>query len=146
MSKLKKTTRELLEILKQSNGIDKYIEENKDELTDIDLCGYLNALLKECGLSKAEIFKRANLQQSYGYHLFAGTKTNPSRNHLLQIAFGMGLDLAKTQQLLRAAGLSELYPRNKRDSIIIYCINNRISTEECFEMLEENGCDPIYSI
>ena len=143
---MKKTTSQLFETLKKKNGIDEYIDENKDEMIDIDLCTYLNGLLEKSGLSKAEIFKRGNIQQSYGYHIFAGTKSNPSRNHLLQIAFGMELDLKNTQRLLHIAGLSELYPRNLRDSIIIYCINNHHSLEECFDMLEENGCDPIYNV
>ena len=146
MRTLKKTTSQLWETLTNNNSIDKYIEENKEEMIETDLCSYLNLLLESCKYTKSEIFKRGNLQQSYGYHLFAGTKNNPSRNHLLQIAFGMELDLEKTQRLLRVCGLSELYPRNKRDSIIIYCINNGHSLEECFEMLEKNNCDPIYSI
>ena len=143
---MKKTTTQLWEILNKNDDIDKYIEENKDEMIDMDLCTYLNELLAESGMSKSEIFKKGNIQQSYGYHLFAGTKNNPSRNHLLQLAFGMRLDLIKTQRLLRVAGLSELYPRNKRDSIIIFCINNKKTLEECFEVLEKNDFEPIYSL
>lgn len=143
---VKKTTTQLWDILNQSSDIDEYMDENKDEMIDLKLSAYLNELLEENGLSKAEVFKKSNIQQSYGYHLFAGTKTNPSRNHLLQLSFGMGLDLIHTQRLLRIAGLSELYPRSKRDGIIIFCINNSYTLEECFEMLEKNDCEPIYSI
>lgn len=143
---MRKTTTELWELLNKKVNIDEYMEENKDEMIDVRLCDYLNQLLAESGKSKAEVFKKGNIQQSYGYHLFAGTKTNPSRNHLLQIAFGMELDLVKTQRLLRVAGLSELYPRNRRDSVIIFCINNRNTLEECLEVLEKNGFEPIYCI
>ena len=144
--KLKKTTTELWETLKNNKNIEAYIEENKDELLDMDLHSYLNTLLKECPYSKSEIFKNANIQHSYGSHLFAGTKKNPSRNHLLQIAFGMQLDLDKTQRLLRIAGLSELHPRSKRDIIIIYCIDNKRTLDECCVMLEQKGCEQIYNI
>jgi len=144
---LKKTTTELWETLTtKSRTIDEYIKENKDEMVEPDLCVYLNQLLTERGLSKSDVFKKGNIQQSYGYHIFAGTKTNPSRNYLLQIAFGMGLGLSETQRLLHIAGLSELYPRNKRDSIIIYCLTNNYGLEKCFEMLEKNNCEPIYTI
>ncbi|HAG04762.1 MAG TPA: hypothetical protein DCG28_04900 [Lachnospiraceae bacterium] len=143
---MKKTTSQLWKILKNSKDIDRYIVENEGEMMDITLAEYLNTLLKQYDISKTEAIKKSNIQQSYGYHLFAGTKTNPSRNHILQLAFGMGLGLEDTQRLLRTAGLSELSPRKKFDNIIIYCIVNKIQIEECYTILERNGCEFIYKV
>ena len=39
---------------------------------------------------------------------------------MLQLAIGLGLDVDETQALLRAAGKSLLYPRLKRDAVILY--------------------------
>ena len=146
MTFLKKTTTQLWETLNESKDAKEFIEENKEEMINTTLSEHLNYLLKKSGLTKKEVIKNSNIQRSYGYHLFAGTKTNPSRNHILQLAFGMRLTLEETKRLLRIANLNELYPRRKFDSIIIFCLNNSFTLEQCYDLLEQNGCDFLYEI
>ena len=40
------------------------------------------------------------------------------------LAFGLGCSLVETQRLLRLAGASELWSRNRRDAIIIFCLEH----------------------
>lgn len=133
---MKKTTAQLLETLKNENSINNYFNINNDELINKSLSAYLNEILYEKDINKTKAIEKSNLNNIYAYEIFSGKK-KPSRNKLLQLIFGMELDLISTQRLLRIAGLSELYPRNKRDSVIIFAINNRLSLLECEEMLEE---------
>ena len=135
---LKKTTQQLLDALKNSGDIKYFFNTNKEEFINSDLAQYLNELLAYKDIDKARAIEKANLNTQYGYQIFAGQK-NPSRDKLLQLAFGMSLDLKSTRRLLNIAGASELYPRNRRDSIIIYAINNSLSLMECEELLEEMG-------
>lgn len=133
---MKKTTEELLETLKKENSINHYFNNNTEDFIKSSLSEYLNQLLYEKDINKTKAIEKSNLNNIYAYEIFSGKK-NPSRNKLLQLAFGMELDLQSVQRLLRIAGLSELYPRNKRDSIIIFAFNNFLNLLECEELLEK---------
>ena len=114
---MKKTTEELLETLKKENSINHYFNNNTEEFIKSSLSEYLNQLLYEKDINKTKAIEKSNLNNIYAYEIFSGKK-KPSRNKLLQLIFGMELDLESSQKLLRLAGLSPLYPRNKRDSIM----------------------------
>lgn len=137
---MKKTTAELLKTLEKDNNINHYFTSNSENFFNFSLSAYLNQLLLEKDINKTKAIEKSNLNNIYAYEIFSGKK-KPSRNKLLQLVFGMELDLISTQRLLRTAGVSELYPRNKRDSIIIFAINNRLNLLECEEILEEMGED-----
>lgn len=53
----------------------------------------------------------------------------------MQFLLGMDLSVNETNSLLKLAGLMPLYPRTKRDSIIIMNINARKSVIEINEAL-----------
>ena len=135
---MKKTTAQLLDALKKDSNIKYFLNSYKDEFINSSLAQYLNELLSEKNIDKARAIENANLNTQYGYQIFAGQK-NPSRDKLLQLAFGMSLDLKSAQRLLNIAGVNELHPRNQRDSIIIFAFNNSLSLMECEELLDEMG-------
>lgn len=135
---MKKTTGELMEILAKNKNIDSYLKANEDELSDCSLTDFLAALLDEKGVTKAEVISRSGINTVYAYQIFSGLK-KPSRDRLIQLAFGFGLDIEQTQRLLKIGGGSALYPRNKRDSIIISAVCNNKSVIECDEMLYDRG-------
>ncbi len=134
---IQKNTDELLKILENGEEIEKYEEENKEELIDMDLAEYLDFLLKKYKLTKNNAINNSDLSQIYGYQIFSGTKKNPSRNKIIQLIFGMGLDITDAQRLMRIAGTNELYPRVRRDSIILYALNKKMSLSQCDELLFE---------
>ncbi|MGN0597131.1 MAG: XRE family transcriptional regulator [Ruminiclostridium sp.] len=135
----KKKTNELLESIKTKKEILDYINQNKDELIRESLSQYLNRLLAETGKKRSEIVAAGDLPKGYTYELFSGEKTNPSRDMLIKICFGFGLDLEQTQTFLKRTGAGVLYPRNKRDSVIIFAIENKLGIVRCNMLLEENG-------
>ena len=53
------------------------------------------------------------------------------------LAFGMKLTLDETRKLLKIAGLSDLYVRIPRDSVIIFCLQNGKNLIETNEMLDD---------
>lgn len=138
---MKKTTGELLESLK-SNDINYYLNSNSEDFITSSLSDYLNQLLYEKNINKTKAIEKSNLNNIYAYEIFSGKK-KPSRNKLIQLAFGMELNLKSVQRLLKISGLSELYPRSQRDSVIIFAINNSLSLLECEILLEEMGQEPI---
>ena len=59
--------------------------------------------------------------------------SRPGRDHAIMLAFGLKCTLRETQRLLRLAGVSELWCKQRRDAIIIWCIRNgfdRIATDD----------------
>jgi transcriptional regulator with XRE-family HTH domain len=62
--------------------------------------------------TQAEIARQTWLDESYVSRLVRGERTNPSRDTVLLIAaFGLGLALPDTEELLLAAGYRPLRPR-----------------------------------
>lgn len=118
-----KETKEMLEQLKTAESLDGYLRENEDQLVDGTIREQLEAALRETGLSKAEALRRAEINDIYGYQLFAGSR-KPSRDKLIALCIGMSLTLDRTQALLKATGFAPLYAKNKRDSILIFGIQN----------------------
>ncbi len=120
---MEKSTNELLEALKSKKTYEEFFKEEIGEFYFSSISEYLELLLSEKGLTKSEVILRGNLDKNYAYQIFNGNKTNPSRNKVLMLAFGMGLSLGETRKLLKVASLSDLYVRSPRDSIIMFCLN-----------------------
>lgn len=139
---IKKPTDELLETLNASSNIDRYLKNEADSLIDSPLFTYLNQLADEKNIKKSQAIKNAELNEIYGYQIFSG-KRFPSRNKLIALAFGMGLSLEETQQLLKYGGFAALYPKNKRDSIIIWCISNTLSLYKTNEELYNHSYETL---
>ena len=77
---MKKTTEELLEILKNKKSIRDYFKEEIDELVFSSLAEYLELLLNDKKLKKSEVIKKSNIDKNYAYQIFNGNKDNPSRD------------------------------------------------------------------
>lgn len=135
---MNKHTEELMNELKAVEHVKTFLTDNCDEIVCQDLQAYLARLLMEKRLKKAEIIRSAEIDTVYGYQIFQGIK-QPSRNKLLCLAVGMRLTINETQQLLRAAQLGALYPRIKRDAIIIFGLERSLSVNEINDVLFELG-------
>ena len=143
MSTQDKTTDELMNEIK-SKRLDRYLEANSSEFTEITLHEYICNIIKEKGLQKSKVVARSGLNRIYAYQIFAG-KRMPSRDKLISVGFGLQLDLDGMDKLLRQAGYSPLYARNKRDSVIIYAVINKKSIFAVNEMLFDNNFEILTS-
>lgn len=109
-----------------------------------DLPAYLNSLLKEKGRRRIDVVHAADLNETFGYQIFTGTR-KPSRDKVIQIAFGMPCTLRETQLLLKHAGCNELYVKNRRDAIIVFCLANGMTLAQTEEELFRFGQRTIVS-
>lgn len=98
-------------------------------ITSRSAAEYLNYLLDKKGLKRAAVIKAAGLNETFGYQIFKGERQG-SRNKMLQLAFAMGLSLQETNRLLQAAHVNALYPKDRRDAIIIFCLDKGYSLTE----------------
>jgi len=113
-----------------------------DDFTAPELTDYLHTILEERGMTVIQAIQRCNLDRSYGYQLFNGTR-RPPRDVLLTLAVHLGLTEAETQRILKLAGRSVLYARNRRDAAVLYCLNRRLSLAETDELLSGLGVEPL---
>ena len=135
---MNKRTEELMRMLCNSTKIEDYLHTQQQELMDCTLHEYLERLLQQYQMEKKDVIAGSQLNQIYGYQIFAGTK-NPSRDKLIALIFGFPLLLEDAQRLLRIAKVSELYPRNQRDSIIIFGLMQKLPISELDDLLYEMG-------
>jgi hypothetical protein len=64
------------------------------------------------------------------------------RDKLLQLAFGFPLNVAETQQLLLSGRHRSLYARDKRDSVLLFCLSKGLGileTEDVLARLQLEG-------
>lgn len=129
----------LIRSLSQTNSLQEYMGKNSDFFIDKSLAEYLGELLIENGLRKSQVIKNSELSDDYGYQIFSGVRKSPSRDKLICLCIGMDLTEEETDGLLKLAGLAPLYPKNKRDSIIIFGIQEGQSVCELNLHLFEYG-------
>ena len=72
------------------------------------------------------------------HQIFSGHK-NPTRDKVLALCFGFLLSLDETQTLLKCTGYGPLYPRDPKDSLIIFALQRNYSIADVNELLFEKG-------
>ena len=87
--------------------------------------------------------KRAGMSEVYLHQVFSG-KRNPSRSRLICMCIGMQATLEETQELLKLCGCAQLYPKNKRDAIIIFGITHGKDLFEINDTLFEEEEETLY--
>ena len=127
-------TEELLERLLASSSPDQYL--SQEEPGDCDLSEMLLTLAREKGISRTEAIRATGLSAPYGYQIFAGTR-HPNRDAAIMM---------ECQRLLKAAGVSELWVKRRRDAIIIFCVDHGYTRERCDDELFRLGEETLLKV
>ncbi len=133
-----KTTNDLAGEIKSANSAEEYLTQNSDYLLRQDISQVLNSALFKANLSVAQVIKRSGLARAHVYHIFNG-KRLPSRDKLIAIAFGLGLDETETDLLLKKCRFSQLYAKDARDAVIIFNLSHGRDVFETNCDLESHG-------
>ncbi|MGN1187786.1 MAG: helix-turn-helix domain-containing protein [Lachnospiraceae bacterium] len=128
------TTNTLLNRIINGRDFEKVLDRNKEVFEEQSISEYLKKLCEEKGLLPEAVIKKAQIDRTYGHQIINGTRI-PSRDKLIQLAFGFGLSLDETQKLLKTAGKSILYAKIKRDAACIYGISHKLGMIEMQELL-----------
>ena len=131
---IQKDTADIVKELGLSPDFRTFYRENKDYMVTDSLSQLLPRLLEAKGLKKAQVIKKAELSEVYGYQIFSGLRI-PERKKLLCLAVGMALNIEQTQQLLKCAGYSQLYVKLPFDSVILYGLCKKLSVLQINELL-----------
>ncbi len=131
-------TSTLLRRIFKANNLNSFMDENERELSMSSFTEHIEKLCEERSIIRREVIERAGIERSFGYQLFRGAR-KPSRDNVIRLAFGFGLDVEETQSLLKTAGKATLYPRIKRDAIILFCLSHKQTILEVQDSLHSHG-------
>jgi len=131
-------TSTLLRRLFNTKDLDRFMERNAAEMDLPIFHEYISGLTKSLGQVPEQIIRQSGIERSYGHQLFNGTR-NPSRDKVIQLAFGLQLDTEGTQKLLKIAQKSPLYPRIKRDAVVLFCLSHHKDILETQSVLHSLG-------
>lgn len=133
------TTSQLLRMIQEEPDrfVSDYVGNQENYGFPVTLQQYLQELLQKHEMSIPDLIIKTVLSKSFVYQVFSG-KRNPGRDILLRIAFAMHLSLDETQHLFLIAGKGALYPKVRRDAIIIFCLEKGMSLDEANEFLENS--------
>ena len=125
-------------MLQDTQSLQHFLDDHETDFLNITLTQYLAILLERHQLTKQQVYTASNLDRSLTYQIFNGSR-RPSRNALLSIALGMHLTLPETQHLLKIAQRGELYPKNRRDAAILFCIFQGLNLIDAELLLDSIG-------
>ena len=134
-----KTTDELLNQLSNMKTISELHSFTTDtEKSDYKLLfhEYISEFVNASPLSASEIIQKSRIPRTYGYQILNGSR-KPGRDKVIALCLTLSLSLKETQRALTIAKESILYPKNKRDSILIFSINKRLSVDDANDLLYE---------
>ena len=136
MRQEKISTDNLLQKLFKTKHIIKFMK-NFDKQSDyVSFAVLINQLCAERNITPSLVIKNSTIERTYGHQLFSGKRT-PSRDTIIRLAFGFGMDYDETQALLKTARKSQLYVKVKRDAVIIFALKRSLSIMQTQATLEE---------
>lgn len=133
----------LLEDLKVHEDYEEFLKTHKDALGQEDFKIALRLKMFECGDDLNVIFQRGQLKQSYAYQILNGQRA-PTRDKIIQFAFGMKLGLEETNALLSTATKEPLYAKRPRDAAIIHALLHKQRIGQVNAQLLDLHLTPLY--
>lgn len=133
---MKKDTNDLFKELEADCEIEDYLKSNTSSFVNHTLSNFWQDICEKSEMSKSNIINKSEFNYSFFYDVINGRKI-PARDKIIRLALTMNIGLDNCQQALRLSDKSLLYPRIKRDSIIIYALNNNLTISACNELLNK---------
>jgi len=124
------TTSKLLQNLFRTASLGRFLRRLDDSNCNISpFHEYISEVCVKKGFTQEHIIKKADIERTYGHQLFRGART-PSRDKVIQLAFGFEMGYDETQELLSVARKSLLHPKVKRDAVIIYALKHELTLDD----------------
>lgn len=136
------STEDLWKMVAESKNIYEDWNEISPYMDSFSFHEYLFQLAEQRSLNAAQLGKMALLSRSFSYQILSGERI-PKRDIILRIAVALSLDISETQRLLCLASRGGLYPKIKRDSVIIFCLKNNYDIYKTDEILISLGQQPL---
>ncbi|MBP5260685.1 MAG: helix-turn-helix transcriptional regulator [Clostridiales bacterium] len=97
---------------------------------------YMKSILESRNMTIADLQRKCGIDRNYIYQIMDGRK-KAGRDKIIAMSLGADMSLAECQRALEISKEGILYPKSRRDSVIIYALNNGMSVMELNGLLEE---------
>lgn len=138
-------TDELLNLLRSTHSVSaltKYNEKLSQQSGYSSLSEYFYTYMHKHNMLESDLIRASLIQRNYAYQILNGTK-NPGRDKVLALCLAAQMSYEDTQRALALADLGKLYPRKKKDSIIIFALEHNLNVQQTNELLFEEGELPL---
>ena len=129
-----KNTGDLTAELMSQPNLDSYLKDNQQVFVDRSVAELLASLCDKYPTPKNALARKAVMSEVYLHQVLSGRR-NPSRDRLLCLCLVLGTELEETQTLLQSAGYARLYPKVRRDAVIIHGLIHRTDLNEVNDKL-----------
>lgn len=130
-----RSTDELLLFLANAARFDDAMSELSADFSAPGFSELLEQLMRRRRMSISELGAKARLSRSFMYQIRNGDRC-PSRDIVLRLALVLELTVDDAQRLLRAAERGKLYPKVRRDAVLLFALTHHSSLAETDELLE----------
>ena len=100
---------------------------------------FFRSLDKVKKLPRIELVKRSGIERTYCYQILNGRKRRPGRDKIIRLCLSAGLSIEETNRALCLSGEAVLFPRIRRDAILVYTVSHHYSVNETMELLDRLG-------
>ncbi len=126
----------------EEDDLDEFLNSNCEYFSEGVLHKELSIILENTDYTIKDVVENTYVDRSYLYQIFRGVR-EPSRNKLIQILIFLRPSIHEMNRILKVAGKSPLYMRNKRDVVIIHSINKGLDLDEIEELLIDKGMESL---
>ena len=130
----KRTTELLKELNRSTCSLSKYMSRNDEVFVNENIPKFWEGLVSKSGYSKSNIINKSDFCYCYFYDVISGRKL-PTKDKVVRLCLAMKASLRDTQEALKISDRSQLYAKNRRDSILIFAINNKLTIAKCNALL-----------
>lgn len=139
-----RSTDELMRMIEESSGIENTMKEISEDLIEKTYSQRLYELMDRRCVKVSELAKMSLMSRSFVYQVYSGIR-NPGRDVVLRFALLLRAGVPETQRMLQAAGRGALYPRIRRDALLLYALRKEMDVFAADELLTRYGETPFIS-
>lgn len=99
---------------------------------------WVREAMTSLSLKRNDVVHASCLNQTFAYQIIAGTR-RPSRDKLIQLAFGMGFGIDEACELLERGGTNALRSSCRRDVVIAFALDRGLGVHGCDDLLWSVG-------
>ena len=138
-----KNTNDLQEALMDAPDLNRFLDENRENFNNTSVADSLNQMILKQRISKSALARQSGMSEVYLHQVFSGRRT-PSRTRLLCMCFGLQTTVEEAQVLLKQCGYAPLYPKNRRDAILLYGLSHQQTLFQINDTLFDEGEETLY--
>ena len=138
-----KNTNDLQEALMDAPDLNRFLDENRENFNNTSVADSLNHMILKQRISKSALARQSGMSEVYLHQVFSGRRT-PPRTRLLCMCFGLQATVEEAQVLLKQCGYAPLYPKNRRDAILLYGLSHKETLFQINDTLFDEGEETLY--